>query len=199
MNKPEIKAVQTSAKLHWVGVFVLLLISGMVGCWYTEISRYYNDNETTQPVKEWRVAPSIVAFMWVQEKDFKKRFGHPPDKHFVYDLYINLWIDNNVDRTLSTEEKHDIRLDSVNVTFRDHSRTFVVRNSFEDNARGNRNYSLHTRQISVDSLHIPPGIQDIRTIVYGALKSKKDGIEPLVINYPMKFKEGSREVPTFMK
>jgi len=40
---------------------------------------------------------------------------------------------------------------------------------------------------------------DIRITVYGALKSKKDGIEPLVINHPMQLKEEAREVPTFMK
>jgi len=199
MNRFEMKKGPSPFILYGVAVSMLLLISGILGCWYTEISRYYDDNESTFLFKEWRIAPSVVAFMWVQEKRFKKQFGHSPNKHFIYDLYLNLWIDNNVDRTLSTDEKHDIRLDSVNVTFRDYSRAFVVRNSFEDNARDNRKNSLHARQIVIDSLQISPDIKDIRLTVYGAFKSKKDGIESLVINFSMKLKEEAREVPTFMK
>lgn len=175
----------------------------LTGCWYTAISRYFNDGNNFGGIHEWDFSVSLTAFFNANKKTFVKDYGQSPETKFDYGLGLAFWTITKIDTTLSKEEQHDVRVDSIKVVFENFSKTFSVQNTFEDNKRTKKfgyvklkYLNAHT-EISVGSIYIPRGIQHVEVTVYGMFRSLKTGLEPFELSTRLKYKEMSERISKY--
>ena len=170
----------------------------LAGCW-TRIGRYYNDRNDLGNLHEWSFSTSLTAFAMENKKTFTKEFGRRPEEYYDYRLVVTFWTITEIDTTLSEEERHEARIDSVKLAYKNFEKIFPVENTFADNVRKKTppffNYLDAYTKIYIDSFTIPPGTADEAEVtVYGVFKSPQDGLEPFELSTRMKHKETSERL-----
>ena len=179
-------------------LLIQLCALSLSGCW-TRISRHYNDRNDLGSLNEWNFSTTLSAFAMENKKTFTKEFGRRPEEYYDYRLYVSFWTITKIDTTLSEEERHEVRIDSVKLVYKDFEKIFPVENTFADNVRKKVppwfRYLGAKIDIDIASITIPPGTADEAEVtVYGVFKSQQDGLEPFELSTRMKHKETSERL-----
>ncbi len=175
----------------------------LTGCWYTVISRYFDDGSDLGKISEWQFSVTVSAFYRADKKTFVKDYGRPPEAKYDYGIGLAFWTITEIDTTLSAEEQHEVRADSLKIGFENFSKIFLIQNRFEDNKRTDKlgyvkldHLDAYTK-ISVGSIYIPPGTQHIDVTLYGVLRCLKDGLEPFKLSTRLHYKEMSERISKY--
>jgi hypothetical protein len=188
-------------------VIILLIIQSclllLTGCWYTAISRYFDDGSDLGKMYEWQFSVTVSAFFRADKKTFVKDYGRPPEAKYDYGLGLTFWTITEIDTTLSEKDRRDVRVDSVKIVFENFTKAFLVQNTFEDNKRTNKfgyvtlKYLKAYTKTGIDSIYIPPGIQYVDITVYGTFRSLKDGLEPFKLSTRLHYRETSERISKY--
>jgi len=188
-------------------IIILLILQSclplLVGCWYTAISRYFDDGSNLGKIYEWQFSVTLSAFFRADKKTFVKDYGQPPEAEYDYGLGLTFWTITEIDTTLSEKERHEVRADSIKVVFENFAKTFLMQNTFEDNKRTHKfgyvtleHLDAYTKT-GIDSIYIPPGIQHVDITVYGTFQSLKSGLESFKLSTRLHYKETSERISKY--
>lgn len=173
------------------------------GCWYTAISRYYDEGSNLGDIYEWRCTVIVAAFSRADKKNFVKERGRPPEEYYDFGLGLYFWTIVEIDTTLSAEERHEIKMDSLKISFKNFSRTFFVKNTFDDNVRDEKyghvplGFPQASTHLSLGTVYIPPGIQTVDVAVYGMVRNIKNGLEPFELSRRLTYKERTERISKY--
>lgn len=173
---------------------LLLLLPFLIfltGCWYTAISRYFNDGANLGSIGEWKFSVSVSAFFNANKKNFVKDYGRSYNELYDYKTHVVFWPITKIENSLSVEEQHDVRIDSLKVVFRSFIKTFYSHNTFEENRKQRERAYI---EVNLGSVYIPPGTQHIDVTVYGSSLNSKDGLQPFELSKRLTYREKSERI-----
>lgn len=202
-NKSVVKSAFNSF-LHAILFFCFMHM--FIGCFtWTRYTKLFGGDSYNRTVREWNVSVYVYTDFTGEDKDaLERELGHSPEEVHDYSFSVAVWNVPEVDKTLSLEELHEIRIDSANITFNDFSKTFITENSFKENRRteDGRNfgylYPYARRTISFGELYIPPGTEVVDVTVYGVTRNQNDGVQPFEIPVHLKYIEKTERATQYM-
>ncbi len=166
----------------------------LTGCWYIAITRHYTNGDNLGKIYEWRFSVTVSAFYRADKKDFVKNYGRTPNEFYDYKTHVTFGTVAKIDTMLSDKERHDVRIDSVKISFENFAKVFHVLNSFEDNLKQRMDAYTY---VSVGSIYIPPGIQQVDVTVYGMFRSSRVDLEPFELSARLRYKEISERISKY--
>jgi len=185
-------------------LIVQLCALNFSGCWYMALTRHFvPEIIETGRIYEWYFSVTLAAFFREDKKEFVKRHGRPHEEFHDYDIYLTFWTIAKIDTTLSNEERHEARVDSLKISFGNYIKVFATNNAFTDNTRKKEfgyvplNYLYARTEMSLGSIYIPPGTQAVDITVYGMFRSQKYGVEPFQFSTRLKYEEKSERISKY--
>lgn len=166
----------------------------LTGCWYIAITKHYTNGDNLGRIYEWRFSVTLSAFYRADKKDFVKNYGRTPNEFYDYKAHVTFGPLSKIDTMLSDKERHDVRIDSAKISFENFAKVFHILNSFEDNIKQRMDAYTY---VSVGSIYIPPGTQQVDVTVYGMFRSLKGGLEPFKLSTRLHYKEMSERISKY--
>jgi len=206
MARNDLSSLQSQKIKVSMLVSILIVQSCIIfftGC-YTALTRHFILEEPDQGrIYEWYFSVTLSSFFKRDKKDFEKYYGTSAEDDYDYGFGVDFWTITEIDTSLSDEERHEVKVDSVKISFNNFSKTFLVDNCFKDNKRKKKfgrvplDYFYANTYINLGSIYIPPGTQKVEVTIYGMLRSRKDGLETFELPIRLKYEEKSEKISKY--
>jgi hypothetical protein len=172
----------------------------LAGCTTISTKKFTYIKTEIQPVYEWEITAELIAY----DAERNRKVTEKPDQ---FTLEVRSYTIDKMDKKLTLDTQHELRIDSVIVNYANLAKTFTGHSSYEDN-KTNKRYITKDGEdlgrLGQDYLRkrigeIPGGINEAIVIVYGTTRNRVMGEETFVRKFNLKLYKDSSKWPKILE